>query len=157
MRRASKLTDSERSEIQILHTKGYSARSIALVLGRSPNTIAAELQRNSYREKGSAAPGKRGTYDANYAKIRAYTRRKYATYQGKKITEHAALQAFIVAKLAEHWNPDEIAGYLKIHPELGFYASKTAIYEWLYTVNGQPYCKHLASQRHTKKKRPNVS
>ena len=89
MKKASKITDAERSEIDILHTKGYSARSIAAALGRSPNTVAAELKRNSYRD---------GTYVAARAKQKAYVRRKYAKYQGKKIQEDDELRSFIILK-----------------------------------------------------------
>lgn len=144
MKNASKITDAERSEIDILHAKGYSARAIASALGRSPNTIAAELKRNSY---------KGGRYVAARAKQKAYVRRKYAKYQGKKIQEDNELRSFIIAKLTEHWNPDEIAGYLKANPELGIYASKTAIYEWLRSAWGQQYCDLLYSKRYNRKPR----
>ena len=144
MKKASKITDAERSEIDILHGKGYSARSIAKALGRSPNTIAAELKHNSYQD---------GRYIAARAKQKAYVRRKYARYQGKKIQEDDELRAFIILKLSERWNPDEIAGYLRVNPALGLYASKTAIYEWLRSAWGQQYCVLLYSQRYQRKPR----
>ena len=146
MRKAPKITDAERSEIEILHDKGYSARAIAKVLGRSPNTVAVELQQNSYRD---------GRYVATYAKHKAYVRRKYAKFQGKKIQDNDELRWFIVRKLTEHWNPDEIAGHLKVRPHYGFYASKTAIYEWLRSAQGQQYCVLLASKRYRVKPRKN--
>ena len=34
-----------------------------------------------------------------------------------------------------------------------FYASKTAIYDWLYSSYGQKYCRHLLSKRYNKRKR----
>lgn len=139
MKKASKITDAERSEIDILHSRGYSARSIAKALGRSPNTIASELSRNSYKD---------GRYIAARAKQKAYVRRKYAKYQGKKIQENDELRSFIILKLSEHYNPDEISGLMKANPSLGFYASKTAIYEWLYSAWGQKYCEHLYSSRY---------
>ena len=144
MKKASKITDAERSEIDILHTKGYSAREVARALGRSPNTIATELKRNSY---------KNGTYVAARAKQKAYVRRKYAKYQGKKIQEDSKLRLFIILKLSEHWNPDEIAGYLKENPALGMYISKTAIYEWLRSAWGQQYCDLLYCKRYNRKPR----
>lgn len=144
MKKAPKITDAERSEIQILHSKAYSARQIARVLGRSPNSIAAELKRNSYVD---------GRYVATRAKQKAYIRRKYAKYQGKKIQDDDELRSFIVCKLSEHWNPDEIAGYLKAHPRLGMYVSKTAIYEWLHSEWGQQYCPLLHSKRYRRKPR----
>ena len=144
MRKAPKITDTERSEIDILHNKGYSSRAIAKALGRSPNSIAAELKRNSYRD---------GRYTATRAKHKAYVRRKYARYQGKKIQEDNELRSFIIQKLTEHWNPDEIAGYLKHNPSLGIHASKTAIYEWLRSAWGQQYCEQLYSKRYNRKPR----
>ena len=146
MKKASKITDAERSEIDILHSKGYSARSIASTLGRSPNTVAAELKRNSYND---------GRYVSARAKQKAYVRRKYAKYQGKKIQENDELRSFIILKLSEHWNPDEIAGYLKDNPGLGFYVSKTAIYEWLRSAWGQQYCDLLYCKRYNRKPRRN--
>lgn len=144
MKKASKLTDAERSEIEILLSKGYSARSIARALGRSPNTVASELKRNSYKD---------GRYVATRAKQKAYVRRKYAKYQGKKIQEDNELRLFIIARLLEHWNPDEISGYLRSNPELGIYASKTAIYEWLRSAWGQQYCGLLYSKSYRRKPR----
>lgn len=142
MKKASKLTDAERSEIEILCSRGYSARAVAKVLGRSPNTISDELRRNSYQD---------GRYVAARAKQKAYVRRKYAKYQGKKIQEDDELRSFIILKLSEHWNPDEIAGYLKANPGLGIYASKTAIYEWLRSARGQQYCGLLYSKSYNRK------
>ena len=158
MKKAPKLTDAERCEIDILHSKDYSARSIAAALGRSPNTIAAELSRNSYKD---------GRYVAARAKQKAYVRRKYARYQGKKIQEDDELRSFIILKLSEHWNPDEIAGFMKRHrlcPQAcheldkpgctkGLRASKTAIYEWLDSAWGQQYCILLYSRRYHRKPR----
>jgi len=148
MKKVSKVTDAERSEIDILHGKGYSARSIAKALGRSPNTIADELKRNSYQD---------GRYVAARAKQKAYVRRKYAKYQGKKIQEDDELRSFIVRKLSEKWNPDEIAGYLKNNPKVGLYASKTAIYEWLHSEWGQQYCLLLYSKRYRCKPRKHTT
>ncbi len=155
MKKASKITDVERSEIEILHNKGYSARSIASALGRSPNTIAAELKRNSYKD---------GRYVSTRAKHKAYVRRKYAKYQGKKIADNDELRSFIIAKLKEHWSPNEIAGFMKRHQACsgdciesncsnGLRISKTAIYEWLRSAPGQQYCQYLYSRRYSRKPR----
>lgn len=152
MKKASKLSGAERSELQILHDKGYSARKIATVLGRSPNTIAAELKRNSYGSDNRTAESKHRTYDALAAKQKAYVRRKYAKYQGKKIQEDNELRSYIILKLKAGWNPDEISGAMR-QERRPFYASKTAIYEWLYCTWGQPYCQYLSSRQYRPKKR----
>lgn len=96
---------------------------------------------------------KRGRYIASRAKQKAYARRRYATYQGKKIQENNQLRAFIIARLKDHWNPDEIAGFLKNNSSLGIYASKTAIYAWLHSPWGQHYCQYLSCARYRKKPR----
>lgn len=143
MKRAKKFTGVERSELQILHSKGYSARAIARALGRSPNTIAAELKRNSYVS---------GRYVATYAKQRAYVRRRYAKYQGKKIEENRELRHYIVTGLEAGRNPDEISGAMR-QEKCPHYASKTAIYEWLYSAYGQPYCQYLPSRQYRPRQR----
>lgn len=153
MRKAPKITDAERSEIEILINKGYKGRAIARVLGRSPNTVAEEIKRNSCSTSDRTPVTDQGRYIATKAKHKAYVRRKYARYQGKKIQEDNELRSFIIAKLSEHWNPDEIAGYLKQNPNLGIYASKTAIYEWLHSAWGQQYCELLYSKRYNRKPR----
>lgn len=137
MKKAPKLSDTERSEIGILLTKGYSHRDIARVLGRSPNTVSGEVRRNSSR----------GSYVVALAKRKAYYRRKYAKYQGKNIQENPELRAYVIAGLKAHWNPDEIAGAMKATGQ-PFYASKTSIYEWLRSEWGQAYCGYLYSKRH---------
>lgn len=143
MKKAPKLMCSERSELHILHTKGYSARAIARALGRSPNTIAAELKRGSNKD---------GVYEAAKANHKAYVRRKYAKYQGKKIQDNDELRSYIVTSLQAGWNPDEISGAMR-RTHQPFYASKTAIYEWLHSAWGQQYCVLLASKRYRPKKR----
>jgi IS30 family transposase len=136
------LTDAERSEIGILLSKKYSRRSIALVLGRSPNTISDEIRRNSVR----------GIYKPASAKIKSYYKRKYAKYQGKKIQENQALREYVIWGLKARWNPDEISGQMKATGQ-PFYASKTSIYEWLRSEWGQAYCELLYTKRHRVRKR----
>ncbi len=142
MKKAPKLSDAERSEIGILLGKNYSLRSIAAVLGRSPNTISDEIRRNSVR----------GRYKPASAKVKSYIRRKSATYQGKKIQENMDLRWYIIVRLQAHWNPDEIAGAMKRERQ-PFYASKTTIYEWLRSEWGQYYCQFLDSRRSWPRKR----
>lgn len=146
MKKAPKLTDAERSEIGILLEKKYSLRSIAAVLGRSPNTISDEIRRNSVR----------GIYKPVSAKIKSYLKRKYAKYQGKKIQESMDLRWYIIVRLQARWNPDEIAGAMK-REQQPFYASKTAIYEWLRSEWGQYYCRFLDSGRYNARKRKPIS
>lgn len=144
MKKRKKLSKEERLELAILKEKGYSVRSIASVMNRSPSTISRELRRNVF--------AKERRYDPRRASHKAYVRKKYSRFEWKKINKDKELKAFVIQKLAEHWNPDEISGYMR-RKNLPFYASKSAIYEWLYSTYGLPYCRHLYSKRYVKKKR----
>lgn len=138
----SDLTKAERLEIGILLGKGYSHRSIAKVLGRGKSTISYEIAEN----------GVHGQYDPQKAHAKAQVRKRLRHFQWQKIEEHPGLKKHIIAGLEKHWNPDEIAGDMR-RRKLSFYASKTAIYEWLRTARGQPYCTLLYSRRYRKKPR----
>ena len=146
MKKNKKLSRSERFEIAILLGKKHSFREIAKVLGRSPNTFSYEVKKNSVN----------GVYDPRKADAKVKVRRHDAKFQWKKIEQDAALKKYIVEGLKKHWNPDEISGRMKIEKKL-FFASKTAIYEWLYDARGQKYCHLLYSERYRKKKRKTKS
>lgn len=95
-----------------------------------------------------------GVYDPRKADAKARVRKHYRKLEWSKINENPALMTFVVRKLEAHWNPDEIAGYLKRTKEAS-YVSKTAIYEWLRTSRGERYCEHLYSKRkRVKKQKP---
>lgn len=136
------LTRAERLEIGILLNKGYSLRSIAKNLKRSPNTISYEIKENSVRKK----------YDALKADAKARLHKRMRRLQWAKINEHKEIKSFVIEKLKAHWNPDEIAGFLKRTNDVR-YVSKTAIYEWLRTSRGERYCVYLYTKRTRVKKR----
>jgi IS30 family transposase len=140
------LKRAERLEISILLEKRYTKRAIARALGRSPNTISYEIRVNSVL----------GRYDPRKADAKARVRKHYRKLEWSKIEANPRLQRFVVRKLKKHWNPDEIAGYLK-RTEKGSYVSKTAIYTWLRTSRGERHCEHLYSKRkRVKKRRPKI-
>lgn len=135
------LTKAERLEIKILLDKKYSLRAIGRAMERSPNTISYELRENSVNS----------SYDPHKAEQKARNRKKYRKFQYSKIEKYPEIKEVIILKLKEHWNPDEIAGWLKEnHPE--WYVSKSSIYSWLHTSRGDRYCDLLYSQRHYVKK-----
>jgi len=137
-----KLVRAERFEIAILLKKNYSMRSIAEVLKRGKTTISNEIANNSTD----------GVYEPIKADRKARLRKRMSKFQWKKINQDEKLRTYIIAKLKLGWNPDEIAGRMKLEKK-SFYASKTAIYEWLRTSRGDQYCKYLYSQRHYVKRR----
>lgn len=72
--------------------------------------------------------------------------------KAKRLTKTKICRPISLKRLKRHWNPDEISGRIKEDGE-PFYASKSAIYDWLYSVWGQRYCKYLYAKRYRKKKR----
>ncbi len=147
------LTQEDRDRIQSLLDKQVKPAEIARIIGRDKSTVGREIKRNK-RKRGDIPVVNKQQYQATAAGHKAYVQRKYAKYQGKKIQEQDELRKYIIKGLKDHWNPDEISGAMKEQGQ-PFYASKTAIYEWLYSAWGQRYCQYLYAQRfHPKPRKP---
>lgn len=131
------LTRVERLELAILLKKGYSLRSIAKSMDRSPNTISYEIRKNSANN----------VYDPNKADIKASARKKGRRFQYSKIEKDPRLKEIIIEKLQEHWNPREIAGWIQAHHQ-EWTVSTATVYTWLRTSRGDRYCDLLYSKRH---------
>lgn len=142
MAKKPKLSLAEREEIEILLCKGYSQRAIGRVLRRGHNTVSYEITENGGVLK----------YNAQNAHQYAQTARKDTRREWSKIKHNIEMKTYIIECLEKHWNPDEISGRMK-REKKPWYASKTAIYDWLQSNMGQQYCIHLYSERYHKKKR----
>jgi len=110
-------------------------------MGRGVGTISDIINKNGGRER----------FDPDKAFNKSRNRKHLAHYQQYKVQNNKELRAYVIAGLEQGWNPDEIAGSMRVN-KLPFYASKTAIYEWLRSVWGQRYCKYLATKRASVKK-----
>jgi IS30 family transposase len=139
-------TKDERNELSILLKKGYSQRTIAGVLRRSPPSIGREVKRNSVN----------GEYVADKADHKAYVARWNAKYQGMKIANHDWLEAYIKDKLSRYWTPEEITGRLEYEHGKSV-ITFNSIYKWLYTGRGQQYCGYLPLKRYYQKSRKGLS
>lgn len=147
------LTQADRDRLQALRDVGIRQKEIARILKVDTSTISREIGRNRRRyRKEKEVKNRNARYEAGVANHKAYVRRKYAKYQGQNINEDKDLRNYIVQKLKLHWNPDEISGRMKRDHE-PFYASKTAIYEWLRTIYGQRWCLYLYSRRYYARRR----
>lgn len=104
-------------------------------MSRSVSTISDEIKRNTVK----------GEYDPKKAQHKAYARRKYARYQGRKVAESAKLKTFVNAQLKAGQSPEAIAGRLH-HEELPF-VSKDSIYRYLKSVHGRQIEAYLANQK----------
>ena len=147
----SHIKKAERLEIAILLKKGYGIRDIAQVLQRNLGAISREISRNGRktRRKGGTESG---PYKAKTAQHKARLRRRYSKFQGKKIWQNDLLRGYIKQRLRKGWNPEVISGRMKLENQ-PFYASKTAIYEFVYSPYGQGLCRYLPSKRPHRRKR----
>lgn len=134
---------AERLEIAILFKRGYGVREIARALRRGVGTISEEINNNSVK----------GKYDPHKADHKAYVKRKYSKYQGMKIVEDRQLWDYVEEKIKQDWSPEEIAGRLKEVDRHIKYASRGAIYKFVYSVYGRPLEQYLR-YKGKKRKRP---
>ena len=147
------LRQQKRDRLQALWESGLKQKEIAKILEVDKSTISREIKRNR-RKKRHRGGTKDGPYVATVAQHKAYVRRKYSKYQGKKINQHLQLKEYITDTLKRCWSPDEISGKMKKEKQ-PFYASKTTIYEWLRSNRGQYWCRYLYSGRYQKRKQKN--
>ncbi len=75
-----------------------------------------------------------------------------ARLQWSDIHANKECERYIIRHLQEEHPPETISGLMK-KEKRKFYASKTAIYDWLYSSYGQKYCKYLPYKRYGKRKR----
>lgn len=112
------LTLAEREEISRGIAAGESARAIAAQLGRSPATVAREINRH----------GGRRSYRAADADGRAW--RNARRPQVCKLASNPALRELVAGKLSEDWSPEQIAGWLKL--EFGEDHTRRVSHETIY-------------------------
>ena len=130
------LDQFNRDRIEALLTAGHKQEEIAAVLKVDKSTISRERKRKR----------KNGRYEATTAQLKANVRRSNSKYQGMKIEKYPDLRNFITEELKHYRSPDEIAGRMKREkriPRVG----TNAIYKWLYSSYGQPYCRYLCTKR----------
>jgi IS30 family transposase len=117
MKKYRHLSGEERFVIEKLYAAKVMIRRIAEFLGRSPNTVSREVQKNSVK----------GAYAAEKAKAKAQARRWRAKGQCLKVAMDGFLASFVEKRLEEKWSPKQVSGYLK---EFGIRCSAKAIYKF---------------------------
>ena len=121
----------ERLKIETLLDAGHNATAIALQLGRNRATISKEIKRNSV--------------DGKYchALAQKQTDKRRANAKSGILTDDN--WTTVRALLQQKWSPEQISGWLKEHPEMGFYVSDQWIYEYIYSdrAQGGGLYKHL--------------
>ena len=118
MKKYTHLCEEERFTIEKLLGVHMKIRSIANVLGRSPNTIAREISRNSVL----------GIYTAQKANHKAYATRWRSKRGCMKVAVDSFLSVFVTEKLKKHWSPKQITGHLRL--EYHIVCSAKAVYKF---------------------------
>lgn len=126
MVRYRRLTLIEREELSRLLAIGYSLRTIAQALRRSPSTLSRELSRHRMSPL---------TYRAVLAHHRAQ-RRTHQPRKRRKLAVRSRLRAAVFRLLAQRWSPEQIAhGLPQRYPEdPTMRISPEAIYTYLYVL-----------------------
>lgn len=107
-------------------------------MGRAKSAIWKEVDRNRVEQ----------AYDSKKAAHKAYVRRKYAKYQGKKIVENVDLKKEIDWRLLDGQSSKAIAGWLKRNQKKKKdRASKNAIYRYIASVYGRRIETQLSLQK----------
>jgi IS30 family transposase len=112
------MTYEERIKLATLRERGESIRSIANILGRSPNTISKELHEKVVH----------GQYIPKKAQHKTYWRRYRSKRDCMKVAMSKELTELVNEKLPLGWSPERIAGYAKRH---GHAVSKKAVYKYI--------------------------
>lgn len=108
-------------------------------MDRAVSTISDERARNKVN----------GIYDPRKAHHKAYVRRKYATYQGKKIVRHDALRREVDSRLLDDQSPSAIARRITHREKYLPSLSKNAIYRYI----ASPYGRRIETHRLMKRRR----
>lgn len=141
------LRGKHRDRIHALYGEGHNQKSVAEVLGVNPSTISRELGRYDR---------KTWRYNATRAEADAKEKRTHSKCDGMKIEERPELKKRIISELKELRSPDEIAGRMK-KEKLAVRIGTNALYKWLYSDYGKPYCRYLCSRKVHKKKQSKLS
>ena len=108
---------TERLKIETLLNAGHKQIEISAQLGRSKSTISTEIGRNSCD----------GKYCHNAAQKRANERRMNAKHSILTEDNWTTVRSL----LQQQWSPEQISGWLKRNPSVGFYVSDQWIYEYV--------------------------
>ncbi len=96
----------------------------------------------------------RGSYNSRKAQHKAYARRKYAKYQGKKIVHNPALRQEVDSRLLDDQSPQAIARRIARWEKHLPSISKNAIYRYIASVYGRKIETHrLWRRRHRNHRR----
>jgi len=123
MKSYTRLSQSEREHLFLLHHEGVSLREIAKRLGRTHSTISREYKHHGEKE-----------YSPCSAHNSAVKKRGEPR---KHKLDDPLLQNYVIRKLGDHWSPEQIAGRMTYQG-----STITVVHETIYAFLYQPPLKH---------------
>lgn len=139
----TRLNLEERIQIEKYFEKGFSATSIAILLGRHKSTISRELKKthyNSYRAFQAHMRSSRICIDKNYGR--------------SKILANQKLLKYIIKHLRKKWSPEQISLSLKkqFPNQKNMQVSHETIYYYVYLHSKKSLKDELIKQLRQKRK-----
>ena len=139
----TRLNLEERIQIEKYFDKGFSASSIAILLGRHKSTISRELKKthyNSYRAYQAHMRSARTCIDKNYGR--------------SKILANQKLVKYIIKHLRKKWSPEQISLSLKkeFPNQKNMQVSHETIYYYVYLHSKKSLKDELIKQLRQKRK-----
>ena len=128
MKTFNHLSLEEREKITVLQGKGYSIRSIAFELGRSPSTISRELNRSN-------ALYFRGVYVGSQTYLRVIKSWKEKHKRVNYFLRQKNILSFIKTNLQYGFTPEIISNLLKKKYSISL--SHETIYKYIYSTNSK--------------------
>jgi len=123
MKSYTRLSQSEREHLFLLHHEGVSLREIAKRLGRTHTTISREYKRHGEQAYSPC------TAQSQAEKDRGAPRRRKL--------DDPLIQQYVIQGLGKHWSPEEIAGRM-----IDQKSTITVVHETIYAFLYQPPLKH---------------
>jgi len=147
MKKYKHIQKEERSKISILLSKGYSLRDISKALEKNVCSISREIKNNSVN----------GKYSPKKAQHKSYVKRLNSKHQGMKVAQDKELREFVDSGLENDWSPEQIAGRIREEEKHLTYASREAIYKYVYSPCGRNLEKYLRRKGKKSRSRGNSS
>lgn len=139
----TRLNLQERILIEKYFDKGFSASSIAILLGRNKSTISRELKKTHYK-----------SYLAFNAHIKSTRICSAKNYGRSKIRDNNQLYKFVVEHLRKRWSPEQISLSLKKNfpNQKHMQVSHETIYYFVYLHSKKSLKEELIKQLRQKRK-----
>lgn len=133
-------SNSDRKELEILLNKKYKQKEIAHVLGKAESAISYELKNFTRKNR---------KYNAEYAILRSYQKRRRAKSVGKKIVGDKELRKTVEEYLLDDQSPEMISARIKKHHKNLPSISGKIIREFI----ASPYGRRIEAHRDKLKKK----